>query len=931
MLTVALTAAAAGRTWAQTTPGKQPAAKPATPITAPITAPGKSSIAPADSGRTAGLKPAAAGDTLVVPLGRGRGKRDIESTIVYSARDSIRLDAPGKVAYLFGDAKITYGTTHLEAELVKIEYGQNLVTAEGAPDSTGKLVGTPIFTDKGEQYEAKKIAYNFKSKKGKISEAITKQGEGYIHAEAVKRQGEKELYGLHGEYTTCDLPHPHFYIAASKMKVVPGEKIVTGPFNLVVADIPLPLGFLFGYFPTPQTRSSGIIIPSYGESPTRGFSLLNGGYYWAASPHVGVRLTGDFYTLGGWAARADVQYKTRYKFDGGFLLSFARQKIGERSGAATDLNRPGVLRDGDLVNVQWNHRPVARPGHGQFSASVNAGSSFFYRSNVNTTTQNRLATSFNSGVQYQKSLPGSPFNYTISARQAQALNPVTGVTSMDFDLPNLSFGVAQQTPLRWLALRTGRTVFNNLTASYTLSATNRFRTTRSPGVSAIGLTRVVGQPTTTQNLNLGRDGVGAILRNGAPAVQHGINIGLGTYTLAHVNLSPSVSYGEAWTFEKFSYQYDPDSMGVRVNRQRGLYRVYRYNYGLSATTRLYGLLRLPKKARVEAVRAVFNPEVGYSYTPDFGDPSFGYYKTGVRTNESSSYQTLPRFAGVPGRGRSSSLSLRLSSNVEAKLRPAAGDTATKSRKLSLIDQFSVATRYNFAADSLQLAPVVASLNTRLFNLFGINLGAQFDPYQRDTSGRPLDRYLFDAPGRKLARLASANASVSFAFNPASRQRAPTSNQQAAQANVPGLPGTPTDPTGAVAGTVLPNGGLGGVADYEAFDLPWTLTAGFGLNYAAPSPRGQLPNVPLLSTSTLRLSGSVQLTQKWALTYDTSLDTRTGQLVAPNINIVRDLHCWLLSANWFPVGDLQSYVINLNVKSTILQDLKLTRNRSYQNR
>lgn len=914
-----------GRAWAQT-PTQLPAGSPkpsppARPFQKAVPRP-----VLADSGRTQPASTTPVADTLRVPLGRGGGKRDIETTIVYSARDSIQLDAPGKVAYLYGDADITYGTTHLQAELVKIEYGQNLVTAEGVPDSTGKLIGTPIFTDKGEQYEAKKIAYNFKSKKGKISEAITKQGEGYIHAEAVKRQGDKELYGLHGQYTTCDLPDPHFYIAASKMKVVPGEKIVTGPFNLVIGDIPTPLGFLFGYFPTPKTRSSGIIIPSYGESPSRGFFLLNGGYYWAASPHVGVRLTGDFYTLGGWAARGDVQYRKRYKYDGAFQLSYLRNEPTERIGAATDLNPTAVIRGADAIRVTWNHSPVARPGHGRLTANVNAGSSGFYRGQVNTTAQNALSTSFQSNVSYSGQIRSSPFNYNISAQQAQAFDPVSGLTRMDFNLPTLSFGMAQQTPLRWLALRTGRRAFNNLTVGYSLGATNQFSTVRQPGDRVSGL-RSVGEPDSVVNLTLQRDGLGAILRNGTQAVQHNISIGLGTYSLAHLNFSPSVAYNEAWTFEKLKYEYVPDSQAVRVNRERGLYRVYRYSYGLNATTRLYGMLRLPKTSRVEAVRLVLNPDLGYSYTPDFGDDRFGYYQTGVRTDASSTYRTLPRYAGVPGMGRSSSVSLRLSSNLEAKVRPAAGDTATKSRKVMLINQLSVATSYNFVADSFQLAPLSANLNTRLFNLFDINMAAQFDPYQRDTAGNRIRRYLVEAPGRKLARLASASLNVSFAFNPAQRQRTPSPNQQAAQANVPGLPITPTDPSPTTT-TVLQPGGL---VDYEAFELPWTLNVGFGLSYVAPGPRGQLPGIPLLAASTVNANGSVQLTKKWAITYSAPFDVRSKQLVYPNISVVRDLHCWQLSAYWVPVGQYQSYVINLNVKSSILQDLKLTRNRSYQNR
>lgn len=867
-------------------------------------------------------------DTLRVPLGRGGGKRDIETTIVYSARDSIRLDAPGKVAYLYGDADITYGTTHLTAALVRIEYGRNVVTAEGAPDSAGVLQNTPIFTDKGEQYEAKKIAYNFKTKKGKISEAITKQGEGYIHAESVKRVGEKELYGLHGQYTTCELPHPHFYINASKMKVVPGEKIVTGPFNLVIGDVPTPLGFLFGYFPTPKTRSSGIIIPSYGETPSRGFQLLGGGYYWAASPYVGVRLTGDFFTLGGWTARADVQYRRRYRYDGTFQVSYARAQPTDRIGAGADLNASRVVRAPDATALTWTHNPVARPGHGSFRANVQINTGGFYRQQPNTTVQNALATQFNSGVSYSGAIRDSPFNYNISAQQGQTVNPATNVTTMNFTAPTVSLGMAQQTPLRWLALRTGKRVFNNLTVGYNLAGTNQFGTVRSTRDRISGLLGA-GERDTTINLRVGQDGLGAILRNGTAAVQHSLSIGLGTYSLAHLNFSPGVSYGESWTFARNTYTYDPVAQGVRIDRERGFYRVYRYSYSLSATTRLYGLLRLPRTSRVEAVRLTLNPDLSYSYTPDFGAARFGFYQTGVRTDASERTTTLARVAGAPGVGRSSAVGLRLSSNLEAKVRPGKGDTATTSRKVQLIQQMSVATSYNLAADSFNLAPLSANLNTQLFGLVNLNMSAQLDPYQRDSSGRRLPRYLLEAPRRpRLARLANAALQMSFSFNSQQRARGGANpNQQAAQAAVPGLPIQPTGDDPGLPPVLM----TGPQLDYVTFELPWTLNLGYGLNYTAPGPRGRVAGQPLLSTGTITTNGSVRLTPKWAITYNLPFDTRTKTLVAPTFTINRDLHCWNLSVYWIPVGQLQSYNVTLRVNSRTLQDLKLVRNRQWTGR
>lgn len=911
---------AGGTALAQRQPPK-PAPQPkAAPMTAPAATP---AVSPAAT-PTVGKAPAAAPtDTLRVPLGRKGGKRDIESTITYTARDSIRLDAPGKVAYLYGDAHIVYGTTDLRAELVRIDYGTNVVTAEGAPDSTGQLVGTPVFQDKGEQYEAKKIAYNFKTKKGKITEAITKQGEGYIHAEAVRRQSDNELYGLNGQYTTCDQVHPHFYINASKMKVVPGDKIVTGPFNLVVGDIPLPVGFLFGFFPTPKTRSSGILIPSYGESAARGFFLLNGGYYWAVNEHIGARFTGDFYTLGGWAARSEVQYKKRYHYDGNFRLEYLRNQPTERIGVSTDLNASRIDRPPDAIRVNWSHNPVQRPGGGRFSASVNAGSTGFYRGQANTTQTNYLTTTFNSSINYSKAIRNSPFNYTIALQQSQN-SGVAGAPRMDFTLPSVSFGMAQQTPLRWLALRTGYRVFNNFTVSYTFSGQRTFSTVFTPGGGIAGINNIVGQETKSRNLTLQKDGLAAILRNGNTDVAHRFNVGLGSYSVAHITLSPGVTYDEQWTFRKFGYSYVPDSNGVRVDTARGLYRIYRYAYNLNANTRLYGTLTFGKKSKVQAIRATFNPSVSYSYSPNYGDASFGYYQNDVRVDSAGTIRDLPRYTGAPAGGKSSVLGFSLNiSPIEMKLRPAEGDTTGKPRKVTLINMISFSTAYNLLADSLRLSPISANMNTRV-GVLNLNLTGTFDPYQRDTAGRTISRYLIDGPGRKLARLASANLNVSFALNPQQRQR-PGGRRPPTPSTVPDMVGGPgTNPQLTPASYTD--------IDYVPFELPWTLNVQFGLNYRAPLPTGPLTDEPVLQASTVTAGGSVRLTKKWAIDYSTPFDFRTMQLVSPRLGITRDLHCWVLNVIWVPTGQLQSYNVQLSARSSMLADiLKLKRDRSWYNR
>lgn len=850
---------------------------------------------------------------------RPRRAGGIETTIKYSARDSIRLDAPGQTAYLYGDAKIDYGQTNMQAERVSINYGSALVEAEGAPDSTGELVGTPIFIDKGEQYEAKKIAYNYKTKKGKITEAITKQGDGYIHAEAVRRQNEKELYGLHGRYTTCDLPNPHFYIAASRMKVVPGEKIICGPFNLVVGDIPTPLGFLFGFFPTPRKRASGILIPTFGESTTQGFYLTNGGYYWAASPSVGVKVTGDIYSLGGFTVRGETQYIKRYRYNGSFQASWQRFPANQAT-QEVNLNPAQSLNPGgNQINIQWRHSPTPRPGGGRFSADVNAGSTSFYRGRINTSISNYISNTFQSSVNYSKQSRRLPINYTVALQQSQSTGGANGQPSMDFTLPSASLGLARQTPLHWLAERTSRKVFDNLTFSYQVAGSHRFSTVRQPGGFG-GLANVENSLDSARNLTLERDGLLAIIRNGSTSVNHTMDLGLGTYSVAHVNLSPGVSYGEAWTFQRYSYTYNPNNDSVRVDTTRGLYRVYQYQYSLNANTRLYATTVFPKSWKVQVLRTTLNPSVGYSYSPDYGGASFGYYQTGVRVGRAAtSVRDLPRYAGVPGGGRASNINFGLSSVVEMKIKPGKNDTTTTLQKITLLNQATIRGSYNLLADSLKLSPLQASVVTRPFGLFDVNFDATLNPYQRDTLGRSLNRYLIDGPGFRLTRLDGANLNVRFAFNPAER-KLPVRQRTMP---TPGASPPAAQPSAMVNDVTRP------YDDYIPFELPWTFSAQYTVNYRAPAPTTRVIARPI--TQSLQVSGSLKLTQKWAVQYGGSYDFTNKKVATPTLSITRDLHCWQLSVYWIPTGPLQSYNVTLNVLNPMLRDLKLTRNRSWYNR
>ncbi|AMM51486.1 hypothetical protein TH61_10305 [Rufibacter sp. DG15C] len=842
-------------------------------------------------------------------------KGDIETTINYKAKDSIRYDAIQQIMHLYGTAHIDYGEIALDAAYIQINWKTNTLTADGILDSAGVMQEKPLFKNGAETYQAQRIVYNYKTKKGKVSGAVTTQGEGFIHAETIKKNELNEIYGRHARYTTCNLEHPHFYIKATKMKVIPSDRVVAGPFHLVFADVPTPIGFPFGFFPSPQKRGSGIIIPSFGESAQQGFYLREGGFYWAVNDYLDMRFTGDIYSLGGYGVQVQSNYISRYKFSGNFNLRHSYTKGAEDLGGANlneDYRLTGDSRD---IWISWSHTPIVRPGKGQFSASVNAGSQFFNQRNP-TSAQQALSPSFNSTVSYRKSSPNSPINYSIQVSQSQSQGTnsysyqtpdgrdttITEATqNMSFVLPDFSLGVASQSPLEWFGVAmTGRWV-EGIRIGYNLTARQNVSNTVSSGGNAGYPFSDAARKDTTLAIN--GTNLSEIFRNARTSINHDIPITLGTINLfKFFKLTPSVSYNESWFTKKFTYSSIPNSDLLKIDTVSGFHRAYQYSGGVSFTTNVYGIANFKGK-KVQAIRHTITPNLGYSFRPDFGRPEFGFYQR-VQSDANGNTQLLSRFQGlegnVPGPGLTSAMTFGIDNNVEMKVKTES-DSAGGFKKVSLIDRFAIRSAYNFAADSFKLSNINVDLSTRLFNNFPLTAGAVLDPYQYDQNNRRIDRLLVEGGGLSFARITSLYFNTSFELNPTARKQ-----QQNSTAPPPtNLPSLQRDLT---------------AADYVAFNIPWTLAIDLTSNFGRDFENGKLEN----QATSAGINGSVTLTDKWMFNYTTNYDFKNKMLSYTNIAITRDLHCWQMSINWVPFGPYQMYSININAKSSILQDLRIRR-------
>lgn len=878
-----------------------------------------------------------------------RPKGQITTTINYTAKDSIQFDVTQKVARLYESANVKYGDTDLKAALITVNYGNNTMQADGRLDTLKhKVIGRPVLVDKGATYEAGSIAYNFKSKKAKVTEAVTTQGEGYVSASTIKRMPNGDINGLMGRYTTCNLEHPHFYIQAKKMKVIPGEKVVTGPFNLVIGDIPTPLGFLFGFFPTPnKSRGSGVLIPTFGQAADRGYFLSNGGYYFAPNDYIGVRLTGDIYagnaqTFGGWGATADISYLKRYTFQGNFNLRFSNRPLNPILATDAVTTSPVYIRPpaANSFWLTWNHTPVPKPGGGRFTASVNAGTSSFNK--VNSLDARRyLSTQFSSSIGYSKQIRNSPVNYDIKVSQSQGTDG-----SMTFVLPDVSVGVARQYPYQWFGIQPGAggkfgaSTYEQFTISYNLTARNELSNVVAPRSLANGLP-LLGGTTEATRIPISFSNIGRLLLNSRNGIQNQFGIGLGSYTLAqHFKVNPSVSYSNVLYAQRLNYNFSPTAQAVRIDTTYGLNSISSYSAALSVNTAFYGTVVRRGVHKIQAIRHKVTPSLNYSWSPDFrlngavypqGETilsglrdQFGTVISRTGTDADRAY--LNRYAfnnfnnfiyGTPGGGPQNQISFSLQNSVEMKIRDSQDTTGVNPfKKSSLIDGLDFNIGYNFAADSLRLSPLNVNFRTQVARKLSLNSTASFEPYQRDATGRIINKYLFESDPRRLLRLANASFGATYAFNPTTGKKKSVVKRAVAPSNDPTL------------GTV---GGPNYYADYVDFDIPWELSLTYAAGYttAAVPRRVDSPPVPILALNTVGATGSVKLTDNLRITYNLGYDFVSKTVTFPNLGIFRDLHCWQINANWIPFGIIKGYNFTIAAKSSLLQDLKLNRNRNAQ--
>ena len=817
-------------------------------------------------------------------------KELLENIVDYHAIDYTKFNHKQQKLYLYNEAIIDYGDMNITAGNIIIDYNTNTVYARGITDSIEGYTQKPVFTQGGNVVEPDSIVFNTKSKKALIYNSKTQQGEGTVIASITKKENDSVYFLKNAKYTTAeDLEDPDYYLLLRKAKVVPGKKIVTGLANLFIYDVPTPIGLPFGFFPQTEKHTSGIIIPSFGEQNDRGYFLQNGGYYFAINDYVDLAVLGDYYTNGSYGIRLENTYTKRYSFRGNLAFRYENLITSERG-------FPDYAKS-TIYNLRWSHSQDAKANpNSRFSASVNLGSSTYFRSSLNqiNSGQSFLSNTLASSVSYSKTFQGEPqVNYSLTATHSQNTN--TEVINMT--LPTFQGSVGRIFPF---ASKTGtkKGIIQNINFQYNVRGENRIQTTDS--------------------LFFKKE-----MFDGAKAgFQHSIPLSTNFKVFKHFSLTASSNYNEVWTFKTINRTFDTTERKIVDEEINGFDSFRTYNFSTSLGTTIYGMFNFEKEGedkKIKAIRHVMRPSISYNINPAF-DKYYDTYEVvsadGQTTNDVDYTRFEQGIFGSPNKNFSSSMGISLSNNIEAKVRDK-DSTATEPKKIILLNNLNFSTSYNFAGDSLQWSPVRMSGGTQLFdNKMSVNFGATLDPYALDNNNNKIDKFNIDNGG-SFFRLTSANLTTSWSISSKKGGKKNNNENQNLNNSEDFLP----------KDLDFANQQFGRNEDKDEdeenkvpsqlynYKVPWSLRIAYAVNYSNSRRQNEI------SSHSLMFSGDIQLSDKWSIGGSSGYDLKNAGFTYTQLRFERDLLSWRMNFSWIPFSANSSWNFFIGIKSSILQDLK----------
>ncbi len=813
-----------------------------------------------------------------------RGPSAIKTKVKYFAKDSIVYSTRQKTASLYSNAKIEYEDLNIKSARIIINLANNSVNAIGELDSSGKKINTPNFKQGSSEYNIEEATFNYETKRGIMKEFKTQEGEGYIKGEKVKRDENNSFYIRDATYSTCSEENPHFYIFSSKLKFIPGKRVITGPANLFIADIRTPLIVPFGIFPLKTGQQSGLIIPAYGNAPGRGYFLRQGGYYLGLGEHLDIAVLGDIFANLSWQLGGKSNYSYRYRYAGYFSANYA-------------LNKNGLPEDKNFsktttFNIVWSHYrdPKAKPGS-TFRADVNLVGNQYLAQNTYVNNNTAFNNNINSSISYGRGFRKGKVNLSLNARASQN----THTRDASFTLPDLTLTVASFQPLKPKYKPTAEKWYEKITMNYTGQFQNLINTKDT----------LLFKSRSSKDLKSYLD---SVMRNGA---RHSTSINNSFNLFKFYTVYVRADYSENWAFKTIRKEWDTAQKIITEHNVSEFGRTYQYSFSGGVSTRFYGMLNF-KRGRLKAIRHVINPNAGFTYVPDFSKPSYGFYtkvQKDVQGNMMEYSINEKSMFGGPSRGRQGNINFSIDNNLEIKWKKGK-DTAERIEKMKIFESLNASGYYNIYADSMKLSMINLSGHTTLLKVISVSAGATLDPYKNilitdlvtgSKSYIRINKFYLDEQ-LKLGIITRANAGFSASLNPEMFKRKDRTKADALKNEMKKM-------------------------GFSEFKLPWTLSLSYTVSYDYLS-KINPANQQLIQT--LGFNGSITPSPNWFVNFNSGYDFRLKKISHLGIDLRRDIHCWQFTFAWTPLSayDYQYFIFNINVKSTVLQDLKTTKRKDW---
>ena len=870
-------------------------------------------------------------DSLALDSINRKRKNGIDSPVEYEAEDSLTYEGATGLAHLYGNSSVKYQDMDLKSDKIYMNLDSSLVHATGSKDTTGNVFGTPVFVMGSDTYESDTMAFNFKTKKGLISGVYTQQDEGFLTSEISKRNDKGEMFIKHGKYTTCDHPHPDFYLALSRGKVRPGKDAVFGPAYLVVADVPLPFAVPYGFFPFTKSYSSGLIMPTYGDETERGFYLRDGGYYFAISDKMDLKVLGEIYTKGSWGLSAASNYRKRYRYSGSFFASYQNTINGEK-------NMPDYMKQTSF-KIQWSHRQDAKANPFRtISASVNFATSSYEKNNLTSmyNPQSYAQTTRTSSVSMTNTF--SSIGLTLSSTMNLSQNMKDSTISMT--LPDLNISVSRFYPFKRKKAAGKEKWYEKISMSYTGQLSNSINTKEDKLLHS----------------SLTRD-----WRNG---MRHSIPIS-GNFTLfGYLNINPSLNFTDRMYTNKVKKSWDEVRQTEVNDTIDGFYNIYDWTMSVSASTKLYGFFIPSKKIfgdKIQAIRHVFTPQVSFNYAPDFSSSRYGYYDSYQRTDAEGNV-TLVEYSpysgglyGVPGKGKTGSISMDISNNIEMKIKSDADTTGFK--KISIIDELGASMSYNMATDIRPWSDLSTRLRLKLTKSYTLNLNAVFATYayELDEKGNPrLSEHTTLYSQGKFGRFQGISQNLSYTLdntkvgnfikwlkgekvekNDKNKRNRDDLDDEDEEDDFNRETNEDDTMQKGQHGARKENAGKAETDDdgYMKFSMPWSLSFGYGItmreNTSGDFDYDKM-RYPYSFSQTLNVSGNVRISDGWNISFSSGYDFENHKISMTTASLGRDLHCFNMSCS-VVLAPYTSYNFSCRCNAATLTDaLKYDKRSSYSN-